>query len=216
MSIFLSKRILPSNKNDDTELQYLRIPGVVMNNQIKSITGEDILSAPSLGTVRNPIYDPPNVDHEIQLLLEAPTKSPLILTKDSNTNNDNDEVSVYYLPSAVASFHNLVKKNLCLFPLNENTVNLFGSTSSNDDDASLSYSQIQDEENNIYSLPLSQDGLCSALYSISLNNTYQDHTGETHYTFIIHPFVPRQISENEIFSTTITGPKKQIYSTRGV
>lgn len=185
MTILYSKRILPTNQ-DDTENNYMRIPGTIQNN---SLDIEGNYTAPSLNSPR-PSTAPENLNHEIRLTIENPTQPTII--------NPTITQSIYFLPSSCFSFHNIITNKLTILDPDSSTIALL----EGDDSNIPSFSQYQStiSESGIeYIVNLEQDGILSSVYNFCFNNTYTDELGYNHYGFIIGPYINGSVTDEQMF-----------------
>lgn len=185
MTILYSKRILPTNE-DDTENNYMRIPGTIQNNTL-DIEGN--YTAPSLNSPR-PSTAPENLNHEVRLTIDNPSQ-PLVINPSSTP-------SIYFLPSACFGFHNIITNKLSILDPDVSTISLFQGDDSNVTSISAYESTIS-ESGTEYSVTLEQDGLLSSVYDFCFNNTYTDDLGYNHYGFIIGPYINGSVTDEQMF-----------------
>ena len=186
MTILYSKRVLPSNQDSTREIQYLKIPGVIVNNEL-DIEGN--YTAPSLDNNSTTI---PNLNNDIRLLLDNASSSC-----DSNA-------SVYFLPSLCCGFHNIVNNKFSIFDITETTINLFQQeTDSNDTNLIVYTTTVECTDSNdsnvssLASITLENDGLLSSCYKFCISNIYSDDYGHKFYNFTIFPF--NLLTDTELF-----------------
>lgn len=207
MTFFYTKRILPTNSTSEKELNYMRIPSVIMNSE-KDLEGN--YTAPSLGTLRKK-NDPDGINHEIRLLPENLVQPYLC---DSNIKQP-----IYYLPSTVFSFHNIITNKLSLMNPDSSLLNLL-----EDDDTNLCQSKVfscsfdyvsENDTNTIVkkNYSFSQDGVLSSIYKICFNNSYNDTYNNTYYAFLITTYVNNNFT-NEVLFPNSSSILNNIMSTR--
>jgi hypothetical protein len=185
MTIFYSKRILPTNE-DDTENNYMRIPGTIQNNTL-DIEGN--YTAPSLNSPI-PSTAPENLNHEIRLQIENATKPSVV---DSSVTQ-----SIYFLPSAAFGFHNIITNKLTILDPDLTTITLLQGDDSNIPTKS-SYESTVYDSNVAYTISLENDGVLSSVYNFCFNNTYMDELGYNHYGFIISSYINETLTDQQMF-----------------
>lgn len=203
MSIFYTKRVLPTNVNSSIELNYMRIPSIIVNNEI-DIEGN--LSAPSLGSKRKP-NDPEGINHEIRLL---PENSSISYMCDSNINQ-----TVYYLPSTCISFHNIINNKLAVMNPSQSLLEILEDDDTNECESKNFSCKIicdSNDTNSIKEYFFKQDGVFNSIYKICFDNSYTDQYNYNHYAFIITPYVNSNITDEVLFPSISN--LNNIYSTR--
>lgn len=203
MTILYTKRIL-STSNDSNEISYHRIPGVIMNSMLDM---DSNYTSPSLNSVRTPI-SPVNENHEIRVLVENATKSFYV---DPNINQ-----TVYYLPSLVFSFHNIISNKLSVLQPNVETMNFMQGEVVDSNAITNTYSFSLTENDTEYTIPLETDGVLSSVYEICFNNSYSDVLGYTHYCFTIGPYINSALTDEQMYPNVYSSSYSlnNIYSTR--
>lgn len=182
MSVISSARALPCDLSDEKQTAYLLIPGPIMNSA-PTPDGEGF-DAPLLESCPAPVDNcPPGKNCEIRL-------HPLDLSPNPAC-TALDIPSTYYLPSLafvvknnVDASLNLLDPYLALQAIGSGEGGIVGGCVSDVDCGGdiLPFPQI-----------LKQDGILSAVYTISLYNSYQDASKKTIYEYVICPYAPTDI-----------------------
>ncbi len=182
MSVISSARALPCDMNDEKQYNYLLIPGSIQNSELTE-SGWD---APVLVGCPPPVSDcPPDTNCEIRL-------HPLELT--SNTCGDLVIPSTYYLPSLAFVVKNNVNGTKTIVDPYSASEFLTGDPFAGEPcSTSIVKCPAPEGESFDSEVPLYQDGILSAVYTLSIYNSYQDPHQKTVYEYVICPYAPTDI-----------------------
>ena len=194
MSIVSSTRALPAKMTDDKQTAYLVIPGAIKNSSWNSETAS--YDAPTLSGCPPPlpdstsgesIYCPPGENCEIRL-------HPLDITPPSSCDpffENSLTQSKYFLPSLSLVLKNNVNGTQKLVSP-QTAFEALGQESEYETTCATSTVECQSGEQSS-EIPLSQDGILSAVYTIALYNSYQDTMKKTIFEYVICPYAPTDI-----------------------
>ena len=181
MSVISSARALPCDLSDEKQTAYLLIPGPIMNSA-PTPDGEGF-DAPLLESCPAPVDNcPPGKNCEIRL-------HPLDLSPNPAC-GALEIPSTYYLPSLafvvknnVDASLNLLDPYLALQAIGSGEGGIIGGC----------VEDVDCGRDTIIPQILKQDGILSAVYTISLYNSYQDASKKTVYEYVICPYAPTDI-----------------------
>ena len=192
MSIISSGRVLPCDLNDSTQTKYLVIRGSIQNNERHPITEEwdaPVLNGcpapfPKKGT--SSVYCPDGTNCEIRLHPVDLTAPPICDPSDPSENG-----STYFLPSLALLIKNNVNVTQKIIDPYDASEWLTGSP---DTYPPMSHLKVKcDGTTKTKSVPFRQDGILSAVYTISLFNQYKSCLGKSVYEYVICPYTPADV-----------------------
>ncbi len=194
MSVISSARALPCDLSDEKQTAYLLIPGPIMNSA--PTPDKEGYDAPLLESCPAPVDNcPPGKNCEIRL-------HPLNLSPPPDC-GIMDIPSTYYLPSLafvvknnVDASLNLLDPYLALQAIGSGEGGIVGGCVEDVEcpgpDPITTTDNVLPEPTTVRNF-LNADGILSAVYTISLYNSYQDASKKTIYEYVICPYAPTDI-----------------------
>jgi hypothetical protein len=175
MSLVSTTRALP-DPDDDHEKQYLLTPGMIINSSWNQESQQ--YDAPVLTGCPPPVSDcPASTNCEVRI-------HPLELETPEPCSGMFPEPTLYYLPSLGLVMKNNVTGNEQIVSL-QTAYDAIG-----EDPPKSSETTITCENGTERTVSFEQDGILSAIYTISLYNSYQDSAKKTIYEYVVCPYAP--------------------------
>jgi len=193
MSIISSGRVLPCNLDSQLQTSYLVIRGAIQNNERHPVTDE--WDAPVLNGCPAPfpskksgasVYCPPASNCEVRLHPVDLTAPPVC-----DPNDPSESGSRYFLPSLALLIKNNVNRSRTIIDPFDAKNSLTGPQSSY---PPCSSTYVKCDGSSLKKrVELRQDGILSAVYTISLFNSYKSCLNKSVYEYVICPYTPGDV-----------------------